>query len=160
MSRLALKWIFVLEEDYAWPSGRRFDEDCAYEDSLGKRRLEIRRDGEIRVLKGYAWDGCTPKFAFWDICIGTPDGVPNSIMKKPKAYFASLLHDALYQFSVAGLPAPLDRAEVDRIFLELLERDQFAPARFYYRVVRFLGGAFFNLYTRRKRGYKGRKVPL
>lgn len=89
MSGLALRWIFVLEEDYPWQSGRTFAVDCAFEDATGKRRLELRKGGEIRVLKGYAWDGCTPKFAFWDICIGTPDGVPNSITKKPKAYFAA-----------------------------------------------------------------------
>ena len=161
MSVLALKWIFVLDDDYVWSSGRRFAEDGAYEDGSGKRRLEIRRNGEIRVLKGYAWDGCTPKFSLWDICVGTPDGVPNAVTKKPKAYYASLLHDALYQFSIAGLPAPLnDRAEIDRIFLEILERDAFAPRKLYYWAVRAIGGGFFHLYTRRKRGYRGRKVEL
>jgi len=81
--------------------------------------------------------------------------------KKPKAYYASLLHDALYQFSIEGLPAPLDRrSEIDRIFLEILERDGFAPRKLYYWAVRIFGGGFFYLYTRRKRGYKGRKVPL
>ena len=106
MTQLALKWVFVLDGDYAWPSGRSFAEDCAFEDSSGKRRLEIRKNGEIKVLAGYAWDGCTPKFSLWDICVGTPDGVPNANTKKPKAYYASLLHDALYQFSMQGLPAP------------------------------------------------------
>jgi len=125
MSSLALKWIFVLDDDYAWSSGMTFAEDYAYEDGKGKRRLEIKKNGEIRVLKGYAWDGCTPKFSLWDICIGTPDGVPNSATKKPKAYYASLLHDALY-----------------------------------YWAVRIFGGIFFNGYTRRKRGYQGRKVSL
>lgn len=158
MSGFALKWIFVLDDDYAWPSGRTFAEDCAYDDSSGKRRLEIRSSGEIRVLKGYAWDGCTPKFAFWDICIGTPDGVPNAQTKKPKAYYASLLHDALYQFSIEGLPAPLnERREIDRIFLEILARDGFAPRQLYYWAVRLFGFLSFHLYTKRKRGYKGRK---
>jgi hypothetical protein len=156
-----LKWIFVLDDDYAWQSGRTFAEDCAYEDSSGKRRLEIRKNGELRVLKGYAWDGCTPKFSMWDICVGTPDGVPNAVTKRPKAYYASLLHDALYQFSIEGLPAPLDRrSEIDRIFLEILERDGFAPRKLYYWAVRVFAGGIFYLYTRRKRGYKGRKVPL
>ena len=78
MTQLALKWVFVLDGDYAWPSGRSFAEDCAFEDSKGTRRLEIRKNGEIKVLAGYAWDGCTPKFSLWDICVGTPDGVPNA----------------------------------------------------------------------------------
>ena len=161
MSISSLKWIYVLDDDCAWPSGRTFAEDCAYEDGSGKRRLEIRRNGEIRVLKGYAWDGCTPKFALWDICIGTPDGVPNAETKKPKAYYASLLHDALYQFSVVGLPVPLDkRAEIDRVFLEILTRDGFAPRSLYYWAVRLFGGVFFHAYTKRKRRYQGRKVQI
>ena len=32
-------------------------------------------DGAITVLAGYAWDGCTPKFNFFDVLSGTPDGV-------------------------------------------------------------------------------------
>ena len=161
MTQLALKWVFVLDSDYPWLSGRTFAEDCAFEDSSGRRRLEIRKNGEIRVRAGYAWDGCTPKFSLWDICVGTPDGVPNAGTKKPKAYYASLLHDALYQFSIQGLPAPLDRRkEVDRILLELLERDGFAPRWVYYGVVRTVGWLFFHVYTRRKRRYKGRKIPL
>jgi len=161
MTQLALEWVFVLDGDYAWPSGRSFVEDCAFEDSSGKRRLEIRKNGEIKVLAGYAWDGCTPKFSLWDICVGTPDGVPNANTKKPKAYYASLLHDALYQFSMQGLPAPIDRRkEIDGIFLELLTRDAFAPRMVYYWVVRIFGGLFFHVYTRHKRRYKGRKVRL
>ena len=161
MSSLALKWIFVLDADYMWPSGRTFAENCVYEDSSGARRLEIRKNGEIRVLKCYAWDGCTPKFSFWDICVGTPDGVPNAETKKPKAYYASLLHDALCQFSLQGLPAPLDRrSEIDKVFLEILTRDGFAPRMLYYWAVRIFGLLFFHGYTRHKRGYKGRKVTL
>jgi len=161
MTQVALKWVFVLDDDYAWMSGRAFAEDCAFEDCQGARRLEIRKNGEIKVLAGYAWDGCTPKFSLWDICVGTPDGVPNAGTKRPKAYYASLLHDALYQFSVQKLPKPLDRRKaIDRIFLELLERDGFAPRQVYYRVVRVLGGLFFHGYTRHKRGYRGRKVLL
>ena len=161
MTQLALKWVFVLDGDYAWPSGRLFAEDCAFEDSSGARRLEIRKNGEIKVLAGYAWDGCTPKFSLWDICVGTPDGVPNALTKKPKAYYASLLHDALYQFSIQGLPVPIDRRkEIDRIFLELLERDRFAPRLVYYWAVRIFGGLLFHGYTRHKRRYKGRRVQL
>ena len=161
MTQLALKWVFVLDGDYAWPSGRSFVEDCAFEDSSGTRRLEIRKNGEIKVLAGYAWDGCTPKFSLWDICVGTPDGVPNALTKKPKAYYASLLHDALYQFSLQELPAPIDRRkEIDRIFLDLLGRDRFAPQWVYYWAVRIFGGLFFHRYTRHKRRYKGHRVQL
>ena len=69
--------------------------------------------------------------------------------------------DALYQFSMQGLPAPIDRRkEIDGIFLELLTRDAFAPRMVYYWVVRIFGGLFFHVYTRHKRRYKGCKVRL
>ena len=87
--------------------------------------------------------------------------MPNALTKKPKAYYASLLHDALYQFSIQGLPAPIDRRkEIDRIFLELLERDLFAPRLVYYWAIRIFGGLFFHGYTRHKRRYQGRRVLL
>lgn len=157
MSELALKWIYVLDEDWEWPSGHDFGAGAAFEDSTGRRRLELRPGGGICVLKDYAWDGCTPKFALWDIVIGTPDGVPNSITKKPKAYYASLLHDALYQFLDAGLP--LTRAQADRLFLDVLAKHRFAPRWIYYAAVRLLGGLSRQV-TKRKRRYKGRKVAL
>ncbi|HTR58165.1 MAG TPA: hypothetical protein VMM27_08315 [Casimicrobiaceae bacterium] len=61
-------------------------EGCAFVDRKGHRRLEIHPDGNARVLANYAWDGCTPKFSLFDIGFGTPDGIPNQITRKPKAY--------------------------------------------------------------------------
>lgn len=153
----SVKWIYVLEEDFSWDSKRTFDEDYAFVDSTNVRRLEIRKNGEIRVLKEYAWDGCTPKIAIWDIVFGTPDGVPNRKTRRPKTYYASLLHDALYQFLACGVP--LSRREIDRVFLDLMTRDSFGPRYLYYAVVRLLGG--FSLWvTRWKRKYNGRSVPI
>lgn len=57
----------------------------------------------------------------------------------------------------AGIP--LSRYEVDRIFLELLEREEFAPRTVYYFGVRIFGG-LFGRFTRWKRHCRGRKVPL
>lgn len=57
------EWIYVLESDEVYQVNRTFEEDLAFEESSGRRRLEIRRDGEIRVLSTYAWDGCTPKYS-------------------------------------------------------------------------------------------------
>ena len=76
---------------------------------------------------------------------------------QPKAYYASLLHDVLYQFLDCGLP--LTRAQVDRIFLEILTRDGFAPRWLYYVLVRIFGGGF-RLFTRWKRGQIGSCVML
>ena len=161
MSELAVSWIFVLDGDYVYnihghlPSG--WNEGCAFIDRKGRRRLEIHPNGDARVLTGYAWDGCTPKFAFFDIVVGTPDGVPNQVTKKPKAYYASLMHDVLYQFLDAKLP--LSRRQADRLFLEILIRDRFAPRWIYFVAVRVFGG-LFRLFTRWKRSYAGKRVPL
>ncbi len=160
MSQFSVKWIFVLDTNYAidlkpyLPSSH--STDIAFEDRDGKRWLEITKDGQATVLTPYAWDGCTPKYALWDIVLGTPDGVPNVKTKKPKAYYASLVHDVLYQFLDAGLP--ISRAGADRVFLDILSRDGFGPRWIYYAAVRVFGGGF-RLFTRWKRSYRGRMVP-
>lgn len=161
MSELALRWVFLLEADYVYnlrrhlPSG--WNAGCAFVDGNGHRRLEIHPNGDARILAGYAWDGCTPKFSLFDIVFGIPDGIPNQVTKKPKAYYASLMHDVLYQFLDAKLP--LSRAQADRIFLEILTRDRFAPRLVYYAAVRALGGVT-RLFTRWKRSYAGKRIPL
>ena len=161
MSQFAVKWIFVLDEDCSFNVKSHLPSDfttgCAFEDRSGRRRLEIHPDGTAKVIAHYAWDGCTPKCALWDIVLGTPDGVPNNKTKKPKAYYASLIHDVLYQFLDAGLP--ISRADADRIFLDLLTRDGFGPRWIYFVAVRVFGG-IFRLFTRWKRSYRGKKVRL
>ena len=160
MSQLSVKWIFVLDQDFVFNVSsylsKDFSEGCAFIDRSGKRRLEIHPNGDAKVLANYSWDGCTPKFAIWDIVFGTPDGIPNNKTTKPKAYYASLLHDALYQFLDADLP--MSRANADRVFLALLTRDGFGPKWVYYAAVRVFGG--FRFFTRWKRSYAGKRVPL
>lgn len=161
MYKFSVPWIFLLDKDYSYNVAKHLPRDWregyAFVDSKGHRRLEIHPNGDVVVLAGYAWDGCTPKFSFIDIAFGTPDGIPNEKTKKPKAYYASLLHDALYQFIDAQLP--LSRSQIDTIFLELMTRDRFAPRRLYFGVVRALGGVF-RQFTSRKRKYAGKRVPL
>jgi hypothetical protein len=157
----AVRWIFILDQDYVYNIRRylpsNWNEGCAFVDRNGRRRLEIHPNGDARVLEGYAWDGCTPKLFLFDIVIGTPDGVPNKITKKPKTYYASLLHDVLYQFLDANLP--LSRAQVDKVFLDIMTRDHFALRKIYYGVVRILGGTV-RLFTRWKRSYAGKRISL
>jgi hypothetical protein len=161
MSQFAVKWIYVLDQDFSYNVlpylPKDFATGYAFEDSSGTRRFEIHPDGTAKVLAGYAWDGCTPKFALWDILLGIPDGVPNVQTLKPKAYYASLLHDVLYQFLDAGLP--LSRASADNLFLELLTRDNFGPRWVYFAAVRVFGG-ISRLFTRWKRHYHGAMIPL
>jgi hypothetical protein len=161
MSELAVRWVFILEADYVYNLRRHLPSDwsegCAFVDRKGHRRLEIHPNGDARIVAGYSWDGCTPKFSLFDIVFGIPDGIPNQVTKKPKAYYASLAHDVLYQFLDADLP--LTRAQADRIFLELLARDRFAPRPIYYIAVRALGGVF-RRFTRWKRNYAGKRIAL
>ena len=160
MPRLAVKWIYTLEADYEWPSGLDFGAGCAFEDDSGRRWLELRPGGAIRVKKDYAWDGCSPKWAAWDILFGTPDGVPHADTRKPKTYHASLVHDALYQFLDACLP--LTRQQCDRLFLRLLAEQHFAPRRIYFGAVRLLGGLYHAgvMKPARRSHRTGRKVAL
>jgi len=159
MSQFSVKWIFVLDTNYAidlkpyLPPDHA--SDIAFEDRGARRWLEISKDGRATVFAPYAWDGCTPKYALWDIVLGTPDGVPNVRTKKPKAYYASLVHDVLYQFLGTGLP--ISRAGADRIFFDILARDDFGPRWIYYAAVRVFGGGFRH-FTRWKRSYSGRMV--
>ncbi len=161
MSQFAVKWVFKLDADYVYNLRRHLPADwnsgAAFLDSKGHKRLEIHPNGDARVLAGYAWDGCTPKFSVFDIVFGTPDGIPNERTGKPKAYYASLLHDVLYQFLDAQLP--LKRAQIDLVFLEILARDSFAPRRVYYQAVRWFGW-LFRYFTRWKRSYAGTRVSL
>ena len=161
MTVLTVRWIYILDQDFVHsilhllPPG--WNKGYAFYDKKGRLRLEINPDGSARVLAGYAWDGCTPKFSIFDILIGTPDGAPNHQTKKPKTYYASLLHDVLYQFLELNPDVP--RPAADRAFLELLTRDEFAPKRVYYIAVRIFGG-LSHLFTRWKRSYEGKRVPL
>jgi len=52
----------------------------------------------------------------------------------------------------------MSRANADRVFLALLTRDGFGPKWVYYAAVRVFGG--FRFFTRWKRSYAGKRVPL
>jgi hypothetical protein len=153
----AVKWIYVLENDFTWQTSRSFDTGYAFYDSKGIRRLEISSTGVIKVLKGYAWDGCTPKFKMFDLLFGTPEGIPHKKTLLPKTYFASLVHDALYQFLDAG--SPFSRRQVDKIFLHILTEYSFAPRNIYYAMVRAFGGLFLGSRKLRRR-YHGRSERI
>lgn len=146
--RDAEPWLYRLDDHYVWQSPYRFARDYAFQDRFGQTWLVLTSDGCITVLRGYAWDGCSPKWCFLDVLFGTPDGVVSKITKRPKTYYASLIHDALCQFQPAGLP--LTRAEADHCFLLLLRRDGFAPRGLYYAAV-YLFGRLTQPLTRRLR---------
>jgi len=136
----AVSWRYRLDHAYSWQSPYRFERDWAFEDRTGVVRLIVRTDGTIMVPRDYAWDGCTPKFCLLGFSFGVPDGVVHSRTGRPKTYYASLIHDALYQFLPDDLP--LTRRQADDCFLRLMARDEFASRYIYYAAVRLLGGLF------------------
>jgi len=133
-------YIYCLEEDYSYKSaitGRTFENEW----------FKLDKDGTVTVKgshkKGYAWDGCSPKFKFRDVClIGIPDAVLNWKTKKPKTYYASMIHDVFYQFSYA-VKSFVSRKEVDLLFYDILKENNFRLAKVYYGAVRLLGWMFW-----------------
>ena len=151
------RWLYRLERSYSWESGHLVPADLAFRDARGKVRLVIETSGRITVMRGYGWNGCSPKVCVLDITIGTPDGVVHVRTGRPKAYYASLVHDALYQF--LPLATPLTRADADGFFLRLLAESDFAPRRLYWLAVRAFGW-IVRLGTQRARGWDGTRQAL
>jgi uncharacterized protein DUF1353 len=155
LSTNVVKWLYRLDAHYAWESGWTIPEDKFFLDSSGVVRLIIERGGRVTVTEGYAWNGCSPKMPFLDLLIGTPDGAVYKPTGRPKAYFASLVHDALYQFLDAG--SPISRRDADGAFLRLLQASEFRLAWIYWAAVR-IGGWMVWKATDVKREWNGTGV--
>jgi hypothetical protein len=156
MCKNSERWVFTLPEDFTWHSGHPVPEDLAFEDKTGVVRLILRRPDEITVTRGYAWDGCTPKICVLDVTFGTPDGVIDSRTKRPKTYYASLVHDALYQFLQDGLP--LARWQADDCFRRLMAETGFALGGLYWAAVRAAGWLIVLLHRKKRRNRGTRRV--
>jgi hypothetical protein len=150
-------WVFTLATDFSWESGIPAMRDLDFRDKGGTIRLIVRRSGTIIVPARYAWDGCSPKVCVFDILLGTPDGVVDSRTKQPKTYYASLVHDALYQFLLDGLP--FKRWQADRCLLRLMAETGFGPRYLYWAAVRMLGWLFVAQH-RFKRKNRGTAEPM
>ena len=133
-----IKWLYRLTKNFSWQSKLDIKQDYAFKDKNGTVRLILEQGGKVTVTNGYAWNGCSPKFCFCDILLGTPEGVVDAETEKPKTYYASLVHDALYQFLPDGLP--ITRFDADLCFLALMDETDFRPRLSYYLVVRLFGG--------------------
>ncbi|MCX5668892.1 MAG: hypothetical protein NTX89_02060 [Candidatus Omnitrophica bacterium] len=128
-------YVYCIKEDYRYQSsltGSEFENEW----------FKLSPDGMVIVMgthsKGYAWDGCSPKFKIKDIYIGVPEAVLNFGTGQSKTYYASLVHDVFYQFS-KKVRSCIKRKEVDREFYVILRRDNFRFASLYYFFVRMLG---------------------
>jgi hypothetical protein len=97
-------------------TGRNFSNDW----------VEIEEDGTITLKgsfdRGYAWDGCTPKGHFIDLIWGTPDGRLDYRTEKPLTYYASMIHDVIYQFKQE---LPISRREADILFARIMQESKF-----------------------------------
>ncbi len=155
--RNAVAWLYRADRNFSWDSGIPVPADQVFLDATGKVRLVIETTGRMTVTRGYAWNGCSPKFCFLDLLVGTPDGVVDADTGRPKTYFASMLHDALYQF--LGTESPISRRQADRCFLRLMAASQFAPRYLYWAAVR-LFGRFVWQGQRLKRRWDGRRLVI
>jgi hypothetical protein len=138
-------WKFVHEKDYSYRTELLKGRECNF------NWLKISKDGTITVkgsyYKGYAWDGCTPKFnclhITWGICDGQLiqhiDEMTGKKSYKPCTYYASMIHDVIYQYKRC---APVTRKEADMIFYELLKKSGFMWSWIYYAGVRSFGWIF------------------
>lgn len=105
--------------------------------------LSIKPDGRITVKgnenRGYAWDGCSPKVNFIHLIWGTPDGQLDFRTEKPMTYYASMIHDALYQYKKS---VGMSRRDADIIFEEILKESKFMWWWLYGLAVK-VGGGFY-----------------
>jgi len=153
----SVTWLYRLERNYSWDSGLHAPKDLVFRDNGGTVRLVVETSGRITVMRGYSWNGCSPKFCFFDILIGTPDGVVHARTGKPKTYYASLVHDALYQFLL--LDEEVKRRHADWFFLRLMGESAFAPRYIYWLAVRTLGWLVW-LGKKRARNWAGSREAL
>jgi hypothetical protein len=153
----AVKWLYRLDRNFPWQSKLDIKQDYAFKDKDGTVRLILEQGGKVTVIGGYAWNGCSPKFCFCDILFGTPEGVVDARTSKPKTFYASLVHDAMYQFLTDGLP--ISRRDADQCFLALLKETYFRPRLIYYLVVRLFGGLVLHI-ERSSRKTNGTAVQI
>lgn len=80
----SVAWLYRADKNFSWDSGIPVAADQVFLDATGKVRLVIETGGRMTVTRGYSWNGCSPKFCFLDLLIGTPDGVVDADTGRPK----------------------------------------------------------------------------
>jgi len=128
-------YVYCLKENYQYQSAitnREFENNW----------FKLSKDGTVMVkgtnYKGYAWDGCSPKFKIKDWYFGTWEAVLNFDTGQSKTYYASLIHDVFYQFA-KEIRKFVQRKEVDKELYSILKRDGMRFAKVYYVSVRLFG---------------------
>lgn len=113
--------IYTLKEDFYYK--------CPFYVADFQSDWLIIKDQIIKIPKNYSWNGCSPKFYLFKKIVGTPDF-------STKTYYASLVHDALYQFSSQHF---LTRNQSDLIFYFLCKKENFFLSKLYYSQIRLWG---------------------
>lgn len=117
----------------------------AIKDKNGKTLALIMYNGGILVHPGYAWDGCSPKWAPLDLFyLGTPDG--RAINGEQILKYPSCLHDILYQaskiFHDNGWEF-ITRKQADQVFHQEMKRVGFKLHWLWYGAVRLFSWMFW-----------------
>ena len=103
--------------------------------------FKVEPSGKMTILgsnkSGYAWDGCTPKKEWLDMIIGTPDGRLDYETEKPITYYASMVHDVIYQYKEE---IDISKKEADVLFKLILKSANFYWTEAYYFAVTNFGG--------------------
>jgi len=136
-----IEYLYTLEKEFVYQSSKLkgLSFKCDW--------LELKPDGTAIVPKEYSWDGCSPKWRICGFVFGTPEGDIEVETGKPRTYYASLVHDALYQFmeeiAAANNLSPKDVKKIaDKILLDILLEHKFKLAYVYYYAVKYIGGIY------------------
>jgi hypothetical protein len=117
-------WKFTLEKDFSIDLYEYYHHfsDYVFMDFVGGKRVVVGdlTRGKLTILKGYQWDGCTPKFMLFGKAIGIPDF--------KKTYKPSLVHDFLIDHCSQHF---IPRSVIDRIWTKMLKAEKF-KLRFLY----------------------------
>jgi hypothetical protein len=111
-------WKFKLGADFSvdlYKYHHKF-EDVVFTDIINNQ-LEIvgyLSKGKLIILKGYEWDGCTPKFNIFGKVMGVPDF--------QETYEPSLVHDFLIEYCNQHL---ISREVIDIIWTKMLKEKSF-----------------------------------
>lgn len=128
-------YLYTLKKDfkYTLPHGfrGRVNGMIRFYDDKFKKLAEI-SDFYITVYSGYSSDGCSPKIKLFNWVVGTPDG-PIQDDGYPQTYWASLIHDVIWQFNEQSPFASLER---DKLFLYMLKKSNWKYSNLYYYAVR------------------------
>ena len=101
-------------------------DDCIFVDFVDGQ-LEIVGfivDSELTIVKGYMWDGCTPKVSFLGLTLGVPDF--------KGTHKGSLVHDFLIEYCRQH---SIPRKKIDTLFEKILEEDGFVLKPVYSNAV-------------------------